>query len=249
MMKTACGIDIGGSGVKGGVVDLSSGEIVEGVVSVPTPVPSTPDTVIDACREVVGALNVDSSIPVGISFPAPIVNGGIPFMANLDQSWVGVDIAALMAQKIGHPTVVVNDGDAAALGEVAFGAAAGAEGTVIVTTLGTGIGGGVLVDGKLVPNVELGHLEIDGYDAEKRAAASAKTAEKLTWDEFAERLQRYYSHVEMLFSPALFVVGGGVSEKATQFLPLLKLRTPIIPALLQNKAGIIGAATAAGQAL
>ncbi|MCI1896258.1 MAG: ROK family protein [Ancrocorticia sp.] len=246
MAQRACGIDIGGSGVKGGVVDLETGAIIGNIAKVVTPQPSTPTSVIEACHDVMTQLDVPADVPVGISFPAPVVHGTIPFMANLDQAWVGVDIASLMEQRIGHRVAVVNDADAAALGEATFGAAKGVGGVIIVTTLGTGIGSGVILDGKLLPNTELGHLEIDGYDAEKRAAASIKTAEDLTWEQYAARLQRYYSHVEMLFSPDLFVVGGGVSENAGKFLPLLKLRTPIIPAMLRNTAGIVGAACATG---
>ena len=244
MPTHAVGIDIGGSGVKGGVVDQQTGRIVSQIIRVKTPQPSTPESVSDAIYDVLETLNVDQQTPVGISFPAPIVRGGIPFMANLDQSWVGIDIARMMSETLGHPTTVVNDADAAALGEVTYGAAKGVDGVVIVTTLGTGIGSGIVIDGKLFRNVELGHLEIDGYDAESRASARAKTEENLSWEEFAARLQRYYSHVEMLFSPDLFVVGGGVSENADKFLPLLALRTPIIPATLQNAAGIVGAASA-----
>lgn len=245
MAKQACGIDIGGSGVKGGVVDLESGDVISDIVKVATPQPSTPESVTEACRQLVEQLNVSADVPVGISFPAPIVRGVIPFMANLDQAWVGQNVNELMEAKIGHPTVVVNDADAAALGEAVYGAAKGVDGVVIVTTLGTGIGTGVILNGQLLPNTELGHLEIDGHDAEKRAAASVKTAEDLTWEQFAERLQRYYEHVEMLFSPDVFVVGGGVSENADKFLPLLNLRARIIPATLQNTAGIVGAALAA----
>ena len=245
MALVACGIDIGGSGVKGGVVDLTTGEVIGKVAKVKTPVPSTPESVVNACAQVVEELGVEDNVPVGVSFPSPIVRGQVPFIANLDQSWVGVDIASLMRERLGRATIVINDGDAAALGECAFGAAKGVEGTVIVTTLGTGIGSGFVVDGVLVPNTELGHLEIDGFDAESRASARVRTVEELSWEDYAARLQRYYSHVEMLFSPDLFVVGGGVSENADKFLPLLDLKTPIVAATLRNKAGLVGGAAAA----
>lgn len=247
MSQRACGIDIGGSGVKGGLVDLATGEVIGDVVSVVTPTPATREAVIDACREVVERLSLEPATPVGISFPAPIVHGSIPFMANLDQEWVGTNIDELMAASLGHPTTVLNDGDAAALGEWAFGAAHNVQGTVIVTTLGTGIGAGIVVNGALVPNLELGHLEVDGYDAETRASARVKREENLSWEEWAKRLQRYYSTVEKLFWPDLIVVGGGVSENADKFLPLLDLRTPIIPAVLENRAGIVGAAVEAAR--
>lgn len=241
----ACGIDIGGSGVKGALVDVSTGELVSSFVSVETPRPATLETVSRACRTLCQELDVQKDIPVGISFPAPIQHGRIPFMANLDKSWVGCHIHEEMGAILGRSITAVNDADAAALGEAHFGAAAGVEGEVIVITLGTGIGSGVVIDGVLVPNVELGHVEIDGYDAETRASARVKTLENLGWEEYAARLQRYFSHIEMLFSPDLFVVGGGISENHEKFLPLLSLRTPIVPAQLQNRAGIVGAAWAA----
>ena len=168
-------------------------------------------------------------------------------MANLDQAWVGIDVPAFMRARLGRQSSVINDADAAALGEAAFGAAKDVAGTVIVTTLGTGIGSGIVVDGVLVPNVELGHLEIDGADAESRASARQKHIESLSWADWAVRLQRYYSHVEKVFSPDLFVVGGAVSADAAFFLPLLDLRTRIVPAVLENRAGVIGAAYAAGR--
>lgn len=245
MAEYACGIDIGGSGIKAGVVDLDTGTVISEVLTHETPQPSTPETVTKVCAELLAALEVSSEIPVGVTFPAPIKNGRLPFVANLDQAWLETDIASLMSEKLGHAVVVVNDADAAALGEVYFGAARGVAGEVIVATLGTGIGSGIIVDGRLMPNVELGHLEIDGHDAESRASARVKTVEKLDWAEYIDRLQRYFSVVEMLFSPDLFVVGGGISECHEDFLPHLNLRTPIRPALLKNKAGIVGGACAA----
>lgn len=245
MPELACGIDIGGSAIKGGIVDVGAGRMLSDHVSVETPTPATPESIIEASHELLDLLRADPDIPVGISFPAPVVRGTIPFMANLDQAWVGVNIAELVGGKLGRRAVVINDADAAALGEAVFGAAKGVGGTVIVTTLGTGIGSGVVVDGVLVPNIELGHLEIDGKDAESHASARRKTVEDLSWEEWAARLQRYYSHVEMLFSPDLFVVGGAVSAAAACFLPLLRLRTSIVPAALENRAGIVGAAYAA----
>nr|WP_232215975.1 ROK family protein [Promicromonospora sukumoe] len=244
----AFGIDIGGSAIKAGRVDLGSGEVQNKLSHVTTPAPSTPDAVIAAVGELLDLHGVTRAMPVGLSVPAPVVHGVIPFMANLDPGWTGVDVPTLVEARLGHPVVAVNDADAAALGEVRFGAAKGVAGTVIVTTLGTGIGSGVVVDGRLVPNIELGHLEIDSYDAETRASARQKNAENLSWAQWAARLQRYYSHVEKLFSPDLFVVGGAISEQADRFLPLLNLRTPIVPAVLRNRAGVVGAASAASRA-
>ncbi|MFJ3407347.1 polyphosphate--glucose phosphotransferase [Promicromonospora sp. NPDC090134] len=245
MADLAFGIDIGGSAIKAGRVDLGSGSVQTRLSHVATPMPSTPEAIIAAMDRLLDLHGVSSTMPVGISIPAPVVHGVVPSMANLDQKWTGVDVPTLVEARLGHPVTVVNDADAAALGEVGFGAAKGVAGTVIVTTLGTGIGSGVVVDGRLVPNVELGHLEIDSFDAETRASARQKNTENLSWEQWAARLQRYYSHVEKLFSPDLFVVGGAISEQSAHFLPLLDLRTPIVPAVLRNRAGVIGAALAA----
>lgn len=248
MARIACGIDIGGSGVKGAVVDLNSGELTSQIVKVATPQPATPEAVSLACKQLLDELKVGEDTPVGVSFPAPVKHGSIPFMANLDQAWVGLNIADVMGEYMKHKVIVLNDADSAALGEAYYGAAAGVAGEVIVITLGTGIGSGMVVEGRLVPNTELGHLELDGFDAETRAAARIKTEENLGWEEYIERLQRYLSHVEMLFSPDLFVVGGGISENHEMFLPKLKLRARIVPATLKNTAGFIGAAWAAWDA-
>ena len=247
MAALACGIDIGGSGVKGALVDLGTGELASRRVHIPTPQPSTPDALAETCREVLEQLAVAPGIPVGITFPAPIIHGVVAFMANLDQSWVGVDVDALMRERLGRPVTDMNDADAAGLAEAVFGAARGVPGEILVTTLGTGIGSAIIVDGVLVPNTELGHLELDGHDAETQASAGQKTLQNLSWEEWAERLQRYYSHLEMLFSPDLFVVGGGVSARHELWMPLLDLRTPMVPATLLNTAGIVGAAHRAAQ--
>ncbi|WP_136193141.1 polyphosphate--glucose phosphotransferase [Actinomyces procaprae] len=242
MTSIACGIDIGGSGVKGARVDLETGEFIGDRIRIETPQPATPDAVAEVCRELLEGLGVSANVPVGVAFPAPIVHGTVPFIANLDGSWAGIDVNELMLRHLGREVTALNDADAAGLAEVAFGAAKGVPGTVIVTTLGTGIGSAIIVDGTLVPNTELGHLEIDGYDAEKRASSGQREQQELSWKKWAKRLQRYYSHVEMLFSPDLFVVGGGVSKKHEKFLPRLDLKTPIVPAQLLNTAGIVGAA-------
>ncbi len=242
MARLACGIDIGGSGVKGALVDLDTGELVGERVRIDTPQPATPDAVADVCGQIIVSLGVGQDVPVGITFPAPIVRGVVPFIANLDASWAGINVDELMTRHLGRPSHALNDADAAGLAEVAYGAAKDVKGTVIVTTLGTGIGSAVIVDGTLVPNTELGHLEIDGYDAETRASSAQKTLQEMSWKKWAKRLQRYYSHIEMLFSPDLIVVGGGVSKKHDKFLPLLELKAPIVPASLLNTAGIVGAA-------
>lgn len=244
------GIDIGGTGVKGALVDLGSGDLVTERVRIPTPQPATPEAVaqvveriakqlMDAGGAGTGALG---NSPIGIAIPAVAQRGVARSAANIDQSWVDVDVDALFTERLGRPVHVVNDADAAGVAEAHYGVARDVPGLVILTTLGTGIGSAFLLDGKLMPNSELGHLEIDGYDAEKRAAQSAKKREGLSYEEWAVRLQRYYSHVEGLFWPDLFVVGGGISKSSEKFLPLLDLRTPIVPAQLRNQAGIVGAA-------
>jgi polyphosphate glucokinase len=162
--------------------------------------------------------------------------------ANIDKEWLDFDAEPMLEKVLEHDILLVNDADAAGVAELQFGAAKGYQGLVIMTTLGTGIGTALIYRGTLIPNSELGHLEIDGHDAETQAASSIKDKEELTYKEWADRLQRYYSHLEALLWPDLFVVGGGVSKEADQFLPLLNLRTPIVPAQLRNKAGIIGAA-------
>ncbi len=177
-----------------------------------------------------------------MTVPAVVIRGTVLSAANIDPSWINTDAEALIKEHTGRSVTVFNDADAAGLAELHYGAAKGEHGLVIVTTLGTGIGSALIYDGRLVPNSELGHLEIDGYDAEDRVASSVKESEGLSWDEWIERLQRYYETIEMLFSPDLIVVGGGVSRDSDKFLPKLRLRAPIVPAELRNKAGIIGAA-------
>lgn len=246
-VKVAFGIDIGGSGVKGALVNLETGEYVGESAYRPTPQPATPQAVAQACKELLEELEISADIPVGITFPGPVIHNVIPFIANLDQSWAGQNVSDLMEQTLGRPITAVNDADAAGLAEAVYGAAKGVSGAVIVTTLGTGVGSAFILDGKLWPNAELGHLELDGFDAETQVSAGQKTKHGWTYEEWIPRLQRYYSHVEMLFSPDVFIVGGGVSENHHLFLPHLKLRAPIYPAALRNTAGIVGAALFASQ--
>jgi len=241
----AFGIDIGGSGIKGAPVDLESGKFAADRLRIPTPEASTPDAVAAVLAELVDSFDLPKKAPIGVAFPAPMDHGVVRFIANLDKSWKGVDLPALLHQATGREVTAVNDADAAGIGEQRYGAAKGKDGTVLVVTLGTGIGSALIVDGVLVPNTELGHLEIDGHDAESRAADSARERENLDFPAWAERLQRYFETVEMLLSPDLIVVGGGVSKKHSEFLPLLNLRAKIIPAELRNAAGIVGAAAMA----
>jgi len=241
------GIDFGGTGIKGAPVDLHGGEFAAERVRITTPRPATPTAIAEVFTELLGHFP-DSTGPVGVTVPAVVRHGVVGSAANIDPSWVGTDADTLFSEATGREVHVVNDADAAGLAEVTYGAARGQRGLVIVTTLGTGIGSALIHDGVLVPGSELGHLEIDGYDAESRAANSARQAEELTWEQWAERLTRYYSVVERLFSPELFVVGGGVSKDSGLFLHLVDIATPIVPATLLNRAGVVGAALHATRA-
>ncbi|MEU1224945.1 polyphosphate--glucose phosphotransferase [Streptomyces sp. NPDC005828] len=244
------GVDIGGSGIKGAPVDLERGALAEERHKVLTPQPATPDGVAGCVAEVVAHFGWTG--PVGVTFPGVVTGSTVRTAANVDKSWIGVDAGALISDRIGGlPVTVLNDADAAGVAEMTFGAGRGRKGTVILLTLGTGIGSAVFVDGRLVPNTELGHLELKGHDAETRASTRAKEDEDLTWEHWAKkRLNKYLAHVEMLFSPELFIIGGGVSRKADKFLPLIEgIRAKIVPAELQNNAGIVGAGMAAARAV
>src|SRR3954468_12516082 len=235
------GIDIGGSGIKGCPVDLSGGTFAGERVRTPTPTPSTPAAVAGVVSTTVQGFGEESGTGgIGVTFPAVIQRGVARTAANVDKAWIGTDVEALLREHLGRPVTVVNDADAAGYAEARFGAAKDVQGTVFMATLGTGIGSALIVDGVLVPNTELGHLEVDGKDAETRAADSVRDAEGLSWEQWAKRLTRYFQAVEALLWPDLIVVGGGVSKKADKFLPLLDIRTPIVPAQLRNDGGIIG---------
>jgi polyphosphate glucokinase len=240
------GIDFGGSGIKGAPVDLTRGDLVGERARIDTPQPATPDAVARVFVELLGCFD-DSDGPVGVTVPGVVKHGVVHSAANIDKHWIGEDADKLFTGATGRDVHVVNDADAAGLAEVRYGAAKGRQGLVIVTTLGTGIGSALVYDGVLVPNSELGHLEIDGHDAETRAASSIKEREDLSWEDWAKRLTTYYRKLEELFSPELFVVGGGVSKKADKFLPLIDIETEIIPATLLNEAGIVGAALYASE--
>jgi len=241
------GIDFGGTGIKGAPIDLATGEFAEERVRIPTPERSTPDAIAEIFVDLLSQFP-DYDGKVGVTVPGVVRHGVVHSAANIDKSWIGADADAIFTAATGRDVHVVNDADAAGLAEVRYGAAKGRRGLVIMTTLGTGIGSALLYDGVLVPNSELGHLEIDGHNAESRAANSVREAEELSWQAWADRLTTYYRTVEKLFSPDLFVVGGGVSKESDEFLPLLDIETPIVPALLRNKAGIIGAALVSSRA-
>lgn len=240
---TPLGIDIGGSGIKGAPVDLKKGELAGNRLRIDTPRPATPDAVAEVVDMIVDHFaHVTDDSPIGVTVPAVVIRGTVLSAANIDPAWVNTDAEALIKEHTGRAVTVLNDADAAGLAELYYGAAKGVQGLVILTTLGTGIGSALIHDGRLVPNSELGHLEMDGHDAEDIAASSIKDIEGLSWEEYIARLQRYYSMIERLFSPDLIVVGGGISKDSDDFLPHLRLRAPIVPAKLRNQAGIIGAA-------
>lgn len=246
--NVALGIDIGGSGIKGAPVDLERGVLLEERFRIPTPQPSTPKRVAKTVAKIVG--HFGWSAPIGCTFPAIIKDGVVGSAANVDDSWIGTDGAALLGGATGCPVTLVNDADAAGLAEVRLGAAAGRAGVVLVLTFGTGIGSALFVDGVLVPNTELGHLELDGHaDVEDWAAASAREREGLTWPEWGERLDRYLQHVDALFSPDLIVVGGGASKRFDRYRDQLAVGAEVVPATMRNNAGIVGAALLVSAAL
>ncbi|MGB8022179.1 MAG: ROK family protein [Candidatus Nanopelagicales bacterium] len=242
MESIGFGVDIGGSGIKGAKIDLTTGDLASDRVKIPTPASYGVDEVVQTVLDVVSRAGWDGDF--GCTFPGIVKHGVLHSAANLGPQWLGVDFAAILSERSGKKVAVLNDADAAGLAEIDFGAAKGRDGVVIVTTLGTGIGSALFLDGRLVPNTELGHLEIDGYDAETRASAAAKTRDGLSFKEWAVRLQRYYETLDFLFSPDLIVVGGGVSRKAEKFLPRIKIRADLVAATLENQAGIAGAAMA-----
>jgi polyphosphate glucokinase len=237
------GIDIGGSGIKGAPVDLSSGTFTAERVRVLTPQPSTVEHVVKAVVEVVDQFKPAERI--GITFPGVVVDGVTRTAANVDSSWIGAHAGELFGDALGRPVTVLNDADAAGAAEMAFGAGRNQRGLTIVLTFGTGIGSALFLDGVLVPNTEFGHLQIREKDAETRASDHARDVEGLSWDKWAVRVQEYLEWLEKLLCPNLFIIGGGVSKKADKFLPLVHISTPLVPATLQNDAGIVGAALAA----
>ena len=244
----AVGVDIGGTGIKGAVVDLTEGRLLTDRIKVKTPAGAEPDDVLDAVKQVLATLEVDDAdVPLGVAFPAIVKHGRTLSAANVADTWIGFEAERFFENGLGRSIHFANDADVAGIAEARYGAAVGEQGLVVLTTLGTGIGTAVLYDGTLIPNAELGHLQRanSDKDAEAWAAYSAMERDDLDWPEWTARLQWYYSHLEFLLSPDLFVVGGGVSKHADQFLPLLHLRTRIVPATHRNNAGIIGAAALA----
>jgi polyphosphate glucokinase len=246
-MAHVLGIDIGGTGIKGAPVDLSDGTLLSERIKLDTPRPSQPDAVIEVVRQLVSDFSWNG--PAGITFPGVVIDGVIRTAANVDPSWIGTDARTEFGKATGLNVNVINDADAAGLAEMKFGAGAGQKGTVLMLTLGTGIGSALFIDGNLVPNTEFGHVEIRGKDAEKRAAESVREEHELSWGKWAGRVDEYLEHMEKLLAPNLIIIGGGVSRKSDKFLPLLTgLRATVVPAKMLNDAGIIGAAMAAPEA-
>lgn len=248
MAKVSIGIDIGGTGIKAALVDVKKGLLIGERLRVETPTGGRPNDIAEVVKELIESLDPKKEADsVGICFPAVVQHGVTLSAANVSKEWIQLDADELFTNVVGRDVHLINDADAAGVAEMKFGVGKKEKGLAIMNTLGTGIGSAIFIGGELVPNTELGHLQIDGIDYETKAAFSAKEREELSWEQWAQRLQRYYSTLEALFTPDLFIVGGGVSKEHELFLPLLKLKTRIVPAALKNNAGIIGAARVASK--
>jgi polyphosphate glucokinase len=247
MTRQLLGIDVGGSSIKAGLVDLDAGRLAGDLISAPTPQPSTPAAMLAVFKELAERLP-GSQGPVGIAMPSVVKHGKVCTAANIDPSWVGVDGPALVEKTLGRPVVFLNDADAAGVAEVKWGAGSGTKGTVIMITFGTGIGTAFFVNGILLPNSELGHMEVRGIEAEKWTSAHVRTAQKLDWPAWIERVNVYLEQLHALFWPDLFILGGAVSERFSEFAPLLHSPAQIKPAHFAGQAGVIGAALAAADA-
>jgi len=240
------GIDIGGSGIKGAPVAVSTGELTAERHRIETPQPATPDAVADVLARVVDHFGWEG--PIGATFPAVVRDGVVLTAANVDKAWIGTDAAQLFGARTGRDVLVMNDADLAGVAEIRYGAGKDKSGVVVMITLGTGIGSALFYDGVLVPNSELGHLELDAKDAEELASSRAREEDDLSWKAWAKQVSAYLHTLEDLLWPDLFIIGGGVSKKSEKFLPLLDIRTPVVPATLLNNAGIVGAALMAAAA-
>ena len=237
------GVDIGGSGIKGALVNTRKGELTTERYRIPTPQPSTPDAVAKTVKNIIE--HFDYNGPVGCTFPAVVRRGVTLSAANVDDAWIGTDADALFEEATGLPFTVMNDADAAGVAEMTFGAGKDQSGTVFMITLGTGIGTALFVDGVLVPNTELGHIHYKGREVEPWASDRTREEKDLSWKKWGKRLNKYFTYLDALFSPDLFIVGGGVSKKSDKYFKYIKTDTPVVPAELLNEAGIVGAATRA----
>lgn len=239
------GIDVGGSGIKGTLVDIKKGKFAVERHRIETPQPSTPAAVAKTVAKI--ATHFDYKGPIGCTFPAVILHGVAMSAANVDKSWIGTNAEALFAEATGCPVHVLNDADAAGVAEMTYGVGRDRQGVVIMLTLGTGIGSAIFIDGKLVPNTEFGHVEMGGKEAEHYAASSIRESEDLSWKKWGKRVNKYLNYMEVLFTPDLFILGGGVSKKSEKFMEHIDVRAEVLPAQLLNDAGIIGAAMAASE--
>ena len=237
------GIDVGGSGIKGAPVDTKTGKLLAERIRIKTPKKAEPQPVADVVANI--AKSFDWQGPIGIGFPAPIKSGVTLMAANVSEKWVGLNADELFTKTTGCDCTMINDADAAGLAEMKFGAGKGQLGTVILLTLGTGIGSAIFYRGNLLPNTEFGHLEMNGKDAEHRASDAVRQRDELSWKKYAKRLNKYLIAMNKLFWPDLFIIGGGISKESEKYIPLLKIETPIVPAQFLNEAGIVGAALAA----
>jgi polyphosphate glucokinase len=242
-MADVLGVDIGGTGIKAAPVDVAAGRLTAERVKLPTPQPAAPEPMASVIRELVDQFSWHG--PIGITFPGVVSAGTIMTAANLDRSWIGVNAVTFLGEATGQPVTVLNDADAAGVAEMRFGAGRGQSGTVLLLTLGTGIGSALFYNGVLIPNTEFGHIEIHGKDAETRASERAREEGELSWHKWADRVDEYLDKMESLLWPELIIIGGGISRKSNKFLPRLSLRARVVPAALQNDAGIVGAAMAA----
>jgi polyphosphate glucokinase len=249
----AVGVDVGGSGIKAAVVDTATGQLTSERLRIPTPSPSTPERVSASIGRVVRRLAkanaLPDTVPVGVGLPGVAVGGRLLTAANIDPAWVDYPVADKLAKSLKRTVSIINDADAAGIAEMRFGVGAGKPGVVIFLTLGTGVGSGVFVDGKLVPNTEFGQMEIRGRPAERRSASASRVRRGLSWKAWAMDLDEHLQRIEDLMWPTLFILGGGVSKNADKFIPRLTTRTPVVPASLRNDAGIVGAAVVAAEGL
>lgn len=244
MSTYSMGVDIGGSSIKGALVDIECGQILGEAHKISTPPQATAELVGEAVAQLAAMCGADESTPIGIGFPAPVVRGHIPYMANLSPTWVGMDAVTFFTDYLSHPVSLLNDADAAGLAEFTYSDTIGTAETVIFLALGTGIGSAFFTNGRLFPNTELGHLCLSNNipEAEKWAAPSIRTRENLSLEQWSERFQLYLYHVEDLFNPDLFILGGGISEHFEVFSKFLTTRATLVSAKLRNHAGIVGAA-------
>jgi polyphosphate glucokinase len=241
-MKNAIGIDIGGTGIKGALVNLKKGELITERFRFDTPNGGQPESVVETLIQLVRQIDAPKKTPIGICFPAPVKNGVTLSASNVSDEWIGLNASKLFSKALGAEIVLLNDADAAGVAEIMFGAGQDRKGLVLMCTLGTGIGTALFMNGKLIPNTELGHIEIDGVDYETKAAYSAKERDNLSFEQWSKILSKYFDRLNRLFYPDLIIIGGGVSKDHSSFVHMIESSVEIVPAKSKNNAGIIGAA-------